>query len=463
MSQRNAAAATRSDLADEAGERSRRNAIREGAFAALMQGGGENYLSAFAVLLNASAWQIGLLAALPQVVGTWSQLLSLKILSRFSNRKALMLAGMLGQITCWLPLLLLPLFFPRHAAWIVIVSAVGYFAFGHLTTPAWTSLLTDLVDPNGRGFYFARRGRVMAIASFTALCAGGLVLHWTKLWEVPWVGFAVIFLAVALARAYSVRYVVRIEEPSAPPTGAAQIRILDFLKHEGSTNFRKFLWFSGLMHAATLIAAPFFVIYFLRDLHFTYLQYAAWMATGLLGQLVTLKPWGLLGDQFGNKKVIMVTGLLVPFLPMLYLVSTNFWFVIFINFFGGIVWSGLALGLQNYVFDAVQPNDRPKGVALYNTVNAGGWFVGSLLGGWLAGMIPTHVKAGSFELDVLSNLQLVFFISGILRLGVSLSLLRTFGETRSVVPITHRHLVRELPLVKPLARALGTAGAEQKR
>ena len=41
---------------------------------------------------------------------------------------------------------------------------------------------------------------------------------------------------------------------------------------------------------------------------------------------------------------LVVTGLLVPFLPMLYLITTNFWFVAGINFFGGVVWGGLANG-----------------------------------------------------------------------------------------------------------------------
>src|SRR2546428_9829637 len=78
-------------------ERSRRNGIREGAFQAIMVGGGENYLSAFALLLHASAFQIGLLSALPQLVGTWAQLFSVKVLNRFHHRKALILVGAAGQ------------------------------------------------------------------------------------------------------------------------------------------------------------------------------------------------------------------------------------------------------------------------------------------------------------------------------------------------------------------------------
>ena len=98
---------------------------------------------------------------------------------------------------------------------------------------------------------------------------------------------------------------------------------------------------------------------------------------------------------------------------------------------------------------AVHPEDRAKGIAVCNTINAMGWFAGAMLGSWLATVVPADLTLAGIELHLASNLQAVFFISGVLRLIVSLGLLRTFRETRSVEPITHRQLVTELPFVKP--------------
>ena len=451
----------RSEGSGDAGERSRRYGIREGAFQALMQGGGENYLSAFALLFHATALQIGLLSALPQVIGTWAQLLSVKILNRFQHRKTVMLAGAAGQAALWLPLLVLPLLFPEQGPWLLIACTVVYFAMGHFAVPAWNSLITDLVDPNQRGAYFGRRARIMAVTSFAALCGAGLVLHSAEAWQNPWVGFAVIFLVAAVARAVSARYLACIEESATPVTREAEFGLLAFLRRERGSNFQRFLLFSGLMHVCVLIAGPYFVIYMLRDLQFTYLMYATWLAAGVLGQFLTLKPWGRLGDRFGNKKVLVATGLLVPFLPMLYILSTNFYFLIMVNFLGGIIWAGLTLGLQNYVFDAVRQVDRAQGVAVWNTVNSMGWFLGAMLGSWLATVAPSVITVPGLELQLASNLPVVFFISGLLRLIVSLSLLRTFRETRHVEPISHRALFWELPLIKPLSEVLGGGGRRE--
>ena len=439
----------------QARERSRRYGIRDGAFQAVAQGGGENFLSAFAILLHATPFQVGLLSALPQLVGTWAQLLAVKTLNRVRHRKTLILAGAIGQTVLWLPLLALPLLFAEQGPWLLIACTMVYVAMGHFAIPPWNSLITDLVNHNRRGTYFAHRARVMAVTSLSALCAAGLVLHSGESWETPWAGFAVIFLAAAVARAVSTRYLARIDESAAPVTREAEFRLLDFLRDQPGSNFRRFLLFSGLMHICVLIAGPYFVIYILRDLHFTYLQYAGWLAAQVLGQFITLTPWGRISDRYGNKKVLVVAGLLVPFIPMLYLFSTNLYFLVVVNFLAGVIWAGLSLGLQNFVFDAVQAEDRAKGVAVWNTVNAMGWFIGSMIGGWLATVAPSTITLLAFDLHLASNLPVVFFISGLLRLIVSLSLLRTFKEARSVEAISHRRLFSELPLVKPLIGVLG--------
>lgn len=423
-------------------ERSRRYGIREGAFQAVMQGGGENYLSAFALLLHASAWQIGLLSALPQVVGTWAQILSVKALPYVRRRKPVILAGATGQAALWIPLVALPLLFPEQGAWLLIACAVVYFGMGHFGIPAWNSLITDLVDPNLRGAYFARRAKLMALAGFLTLCLAGLVLHYAETRHATWIGFAIIFFVAALARAISARYLSLLDEPASPATCREGFELGTFLGRERSGNFRRFLWFTGLMHASVLIAGPYFVIYLLRDLHFTYVQYGMWLAAGVSGQVLTLPFWGNYCDRHGTKSVIVLTGFLVPVLPMLYLLSTNLYALVAINFFGGIIWAGLSLGLQNYVFDAVRPEDRAKGVAVCNTVNALGWFLGAMAGSWLASITPPGFTLGALTLQLVSNLPVVFFLSGLFRLVVSLSFLGTFREMRVVQPGPFRYLSR---------------------
>jgi MFS family permease len=441
---------------DEGHQKSLRGQVREGASAAVMQGSGETYLSAFALLLHATPFQIGLLAAVPPIIGTAAQLLSVKVLDRVKSRKPLILFGAAGQALAWLPLFFLPMLFPSYGAWLLLTGVALYVAMGHLTVPAWNSLITDMIDDDRRGMYFARRAKVVALTSFAALSAAGIVLHASETWTNPAWGFGIIFVFAAIARLISTGYLARLQELPAREGVKREAGVRDFLRARRSVMFRRFLIFSGCFHVAAMMAGPFFVVYLLRDLHLTYLQYGLWLAAPILGQLLSLKEWGRIADTFGNKKVLVLTGLIIPILPILYLFSSNWLILVGINFLSGLIWPGFSLSLGNYVFDAVQPGDRTKGVAIYNTVNAIGAGIGAMLGSWLATVAPSQLFFFGLILPLASNLPILFLLSGMLRLIVSLTLLNTFKERRRVTPISHRDLLSELPLIKPITVAIGS-------
>ncbi|MDH4252433.1 MAG: MFS transporter [Nitrospira sp.] len=431
-------------------ESGRRFGIRDGLFQAIAQGGGEQYLSAFALLLHATPFQLSILSAIPQLLGTWAQLVSVKVAHWFPSLASQVFWGIIGQSLAWVPILALPLLWPDQGPWLLIAAVAVYFTFTHFTSPAWNSLITDLLEPNERGTYFARRSRTIAMTSFLALCLTGALLSFFEQQQLLWVGFAVMFLTAGLCRSTAALLLLKVRglpshEPSGNPTG-----FLVFLRTGTSKNFRHFLLFSGLMHSAVLVAGPFFVIYLLQDLHLAHWQYGTWLAAGIIGQFLTLPAWGQFGDRFGNKALLTFTGLLVAFLPMLYLFGTAWPFLVTVNFFGGVVWAGLGLGLNNYVFDVVQPTDRGKAVAISSIVNGIGWAMGTVIGSVLIDTLPDRLQAWNLMLEPVSNLPFIFFLSGLLRLIVSATLLRTFHEPRQVEQRAHHRLLWELPLLKPL-------------
>lgn len=431
-------------------ESGRRFGIRDGLFYAITQGGGEQYISAFALLLHATPIQLSVLSAIPQLFGTWAQLFSVKVSHWFPSRASQVFWGIIGQSVSWIPILVLPLLWPNQGPWLLIASVAVYFTFIHFTSPAWNSLITDLLEPNERGTYFARRSRAIALTSFVTLCLAGAILSFFELRQLLWVGFAIMFLSAGLCRSASAILLRNVRELPQQEPNSNSTGFLVFFQTGMSENFRHFLLFSGLMHSAVLVAGPFFVIYLLQDLHLAHWQYETWLAAGIIGQFLTLPAWGQFGDRFGNKALLTFTGLLVAFLPMLYLFNTAWPFLVTVNFFGGVVWAGLGLGLNNYVFDATQSADRAKAVAISSVVNAIGWVMGTVVGSVLIGAVPARLQAGSLTLESASNLPFIFFLSGLFRLVVAATLLRTFHEPRQVEQRAHHRLLWELPLLKPL-------------
>jgi MFS family permease len=150
---------------------------------------------------------------------------------------------------------------------------------------------------------------------------------------------------------------------------------------------------------------------------------------------------------------------------MLCLCGTTWPFLVTVNFFGGVVRAGLGLGLNNYVFDTVQLTDRAKAVAISSVVNAIGSIMGTIIGSWLISTIPARLQVGTVTLELVSILPFIFFLSGLLRLIVSATLLRTFHAPREVEHPAHQRLLWELPLLKPLRRlsrrAINTLSKDQ--
>ncbi len=433
-------------------QRSRQAGIRDGACQSIGQGIGEQYFSAFALLLHATPMQLGLLSALPQLFGTWAQLLATSRRAARYPRRTLIQFGVWAQALWWAPLCAIPLLLEEYAAAVLIALVVVYAGLGHLTVPPWNSLITDAVGPNLRGQYFGQRARIMAVGGFLALGLGSVALQASREWGSDWLGFVAIFAIAALARGGSAHALRELQESPRRPDQGAGPSVWTFVRRGGTPDFRRFLVFSALMHAATLIAGPFFVMYLLKHLQFSYVEYGLWLAAQILGQFVSLKSWGRLGDRYGHTTVLTIAGFLVPSLPTFYLFGASVPYLVGVNVFAGIVWGGLSLAMGNYLFDTVKPEEKAHAVAITSVVNAMGWFAGAMVGGWLVGWLPNRLSVLGVEWVLVSNLPLLFLISGLLRLVVSWSVLPHLSESRPVDRARLHDLCAALPVIGPFHR-----------
>ena len=446
------AVAPQSPLSPESNiQKSLRFAIRDGLFFSIMSGTGESYLGAFAIFLKASNPQIALLASLPQLVGALFQFISVRLLNLLKSRKKIILYGVTGQALAWLFILSTPLLPEKRAVPWLIASVIIYSVLGSFANPAWNSLMGDLVNSKQRGRYFGRRNGVMSIAAFVSLCFAGLLLHQAERWGRVGLGFAILFWIALIARLISARYLACMSEPKYTPRAEDHFSVWQFLRVGRNTNFGRFVFFTALTHFSVNISGPFISPYLLRDLNFSYLEFMCASAATVLAQFLTLHIWGRFGDQFGNKKVLAMTGILLPIIPLFWLSSTNFYLILAIQVFSGITWAGFSLSMGNFIFDAVSPAKRAQCIAIYNSANALGIFLGASLGGNLSRWLPGELRIGSFHFSLVSNLQLLFLLSAVLRFTVSMKFLPMIREVREVRPFGAKDFFIAIAQMRPLS------------
>jgi len=414
-------------------DRTLRHSVRDGVAYSVMAGGAETYLSAFALFLHASASQVALVATMPPLAGAFFQFLSAWLGHKTGRRKPVILAGALLQALVWLPLLMLPLWFPQQAIPALLCCLVLYHAGGNLATPLWASLMGDLVPERKRGRFFGRRTRIATITSFAALAAGGAILYGFDRFGYTLLGFCVLFAGASLARLVSVYHLARMHEPQGQSALLPGFRVtrqwLLSLRHSDALRFSLFI---VCMQAAVGVSAPFFAVYMLRDLQFNYIQFMVNTGTAVLVQFLMLNTWGRISDVFGNRLILVATGSMIPLLPLLWLVSGNFWYLVAVQMISGFAWAGFSLSSGNFLYDLIPGARRATAMAFHNVFVAIGVFLGGMLGALLARLLPLEWGVAGQVYAIPSVLLLVFAVSALLRILVAVVFLPRLREVRQV-------------------------------
>jgi predicted MFS family arabinose efflux permease len=235
-----------------------------------------------------------------------------------------------------------------------------------------------------------------------------------------------------------------------PPPAHHQFSFRDFVRRSPWANFGRFTLYAAVFLAATNLAGPYFTPYMLNDLRFSYIEFTAASVAFILSQATVIHNWGRVADRFGNRKVLAVTGLTLPFVPWLWLLSTRVIWIIAFQIVAGLIWAGFYMSVANFLFDAVTPAKRARCVAYYNTLTNIGLLVGALLGGYIAKHAPTRFNLGSWHIQLISSLQVLFALSGIVRLVFSLIFLPLIREVRPVESATTWQVIVQLVALQPI-------------
>ena len=425
--------------------RSLRLSVLDGAAYAAMLGLVQNYVTPLALALKATTAQVGLLTSIPNLIVAFSQLAAPDLSERAGSRKGLILPMVFLHAVMFIPVLLIPYIFHRSQVWWLIAFVTVSTVFGAVANPAWGSLMADLVPIRLRGRYFSSRGRIAGTITLVFTFTAGGILQ--LLTDTPFIGFAILFGGAAAFRLLSFYFLSKMYEPEPLDNEENDRSLLHMVRHVGSSNLGRFTLYVALISFGANLASPFFAVYMLRDLNFNYVTFTVVISFASISNLVFLTFWGRRADLAGNIRVIRVASCILPFIPLLWLVSYNVYYLIFAEIISGFAWSGFSLASINFVYDASEDQNRTKHIAVFNTITCLAVFFGALIGGYLAPHLPVLLGY---------QMRSLFTLSGIFRGLVVIFLLRQIIEVRRVPNLT----LSQFLLGRP---GPGTASVDQNR
>lgn len=395
--------------------------IKDGVAFASTTGFGDNFINPFAVALGASNLQIGFLSSFSQLIPSLTQLKTADITERTGSRKKVIVRSVFLQAFMLLPIAAVPYLSQSIRVNVLICFYTLYLLFASFAGPAWGSLMANLVPEGKRGAFFSKRGRLVGIITVVSSFLAGYILHLFK--KESLAGFTIIFLIALVSRYISCYLLNKMYEPPLEIKREHYFSFTDFARKLNIGNFGKYVIFHSSFSFAVFIASPFFPVFMLRELGFSYITYTIVTTTVPLASILAVSYWGRRADIFGSWQIIRICCLVISVLPSLWLVSRNVYFLLAIQTMAGTFWAGFNLCSSNFIYDSVIPEKRTRVISYFNTFNGFAICMGTLLGGFLANHMP---RLFGYQLLAL------FAISSFLRIIVSTILLKRVKEVRKI-------------------------------
>lgn len=402
--------------------------IKEGSAASVMTGLGSDYITPYALALNANNAQIGFLSSFTNLLAPFSQIAGSKMMEK-NSRKKLILTFVSLQALMWLPIILLSLFFWKNlfTANLPVILIVFYslFAiFGSIAGPAWFSLMGDIIPEKIRGRYLSKRNKICGAVALISTLFAAFILDFFKTKGFLLLGFAVIFLIASIARLISAFLFSKHYYPKLKLEKEYYFSFWQFIKKAPKNNFGKFTFFVAFLQLATAIAGPFFSVYMLKNLNFSYTTFMFANISTAITTLVLMPFFGKFSDKYGNRELMRIGGALIPAVPFLWLLSSSPLYIIFVpQVLAGISWGAFNFAASNFIYDSVSPQRRGICVAYYNVLAGIFIFLGASLGGLIAQYL---------SISFMNILLFLFLISGIARCLVYIIFMPKIKEVRIV-------------------------------
>jgi predicted MFS family arabinose efflux permease len=131
------------------------------------------------------------------------------------------------------------------------------------------------------------------------------------------------------------------------------------------------------------IAGPFFNVYMVENLKFTASMVGIVSIVSSVTGLLIQRRIGHLSDRWGPRKVQMIFMFLIPFMPFAWLFVTQFWHVILLNSFSGVLWGAFNLVSFNFLLSLTPDAQRARFSAFYQILVMLALAGGAAVGAWV--------------------------------------------------------------------------------
>ncbi len=363
------------------------------------------YISIYAVEIEASFFEIGLVSSISNAAPTVFQPIWGTLSDRMLRRVIFVVLGhILGGL---IVLLFTRAHDPFTYTLLVALSMISLSA----VTPAWSSYI---------GSFFKREERGRGIGRITGIGVLGNVLG-------AGVSGAIMTMLIGEHKIAQYTFTFSIAGILLILTGLIALSLKEqkqnvnqFLRDKKNLSLRNSLSQNYLFRRLCLVEAfwwftlsfawPMYSAAYIIKLHATKLEIAICSMIFNATFAVSQMSLGYLADKYGRRTILLTMRYIFPIYPLIWYIAQDVEFVYLANFIVGIANALASVAVMSYILDITKEEERASYFAIYNMVMGISQFIGSLSGGFLGDIISRNT-------DPMYAIQMIFLISIIIRIA----------------------------------------------
>ncbi len=365
--------------------------IVEGSMASASSGVSASYITPFALKLGGQPIHIGILSSLASLISPIAQLKGSSLMEKY-HRKSIATKAVFVQALLWIPISILAILAWKGVAvdyllYAFIIAYTLLVALGGLAHPPWFSWMGDLVPDKERGKYFSKRNKITGIVDLTTTILAVVLLQLLEDKNYALIGFAVLFFLAFIFRLISFSLLKIQYSPHLISRKDYKVNWKEFFKN--NKNFKKFATYQMFFNLAIMIASPFFAVYMLEELKFSYLTFIIVSLSSTVFYLIFMSWIGKISDKYGNLKLLYLANAAFALNPLLWIfIKSPLMLILIPQLVSGIANAAFVIAFSNFTYDSLSKEKRGAGIAYVNLLVGIGSFFGALAGGVLLNYIP---------------------------------------------------------------------------
>ena len=373
-----------------------------------------NFFPIFAItILSASNYQVGLISSLPPLMALLMTIPAAIMLNRAAEHKKLVATSILLARVMFLPIVAL-VYLPSESmqAWVFLVIVALMSVPNTVANIGWQTLISGMISESRRGAFFSDRNRFLTMVGLVSTLIIGIVM---KDASDNVTAYQILFAIAFGFGLLEVYLLMKHDETPAHVEGPVVKKKLmewSIFKHSGYVSF---LIAALFFNFAWQMAWGIFNIYHIRVAGATVFWISMFSVGNMLMQILTFPLWKKWAEQRSNVRVFVWAAIGMASTPFLTVLSTNFYYLTFVQTISGFFLSGVVLLLFNLLLEQSPEASRTYCITTYNVLLAFMAFLAPQIGIWL--LNAWGVEMAMYISSALRLLSAAVFFAVYLRYG----------------------------------------------